>query len=165
MIRKRLFTIENGSSIREANSKLLSFVFVRDPISRIISAYYDKMYRDWSKPQFDLTWMRNEIIANYRKIDQNSTNEIPTPTEFVQYILDSAQKYGAHNLDNHIKPIWASCPFCAIDFDVIGKIETRMEDATFISKSLHFPVRNIHAFELTFLSAIFEYVLSRNLWM
>ena len=141
MIRKRLFTIENGSSIREANSKLLSFVFVRDPISRIISAYYDKMYRDWSKPQFDLTWMRNEIIANYRKIDQNFTNEIPTPTEFVQYILDSAERHGAHNLDNHIKPIWASCPFCAIDFDIIGKLESREKEVSLISERLDFPVR------------------------
>ena len=140
IMRQRMYRLKNGSNIEEANSELLSFVFVRDPISRIISSYYDKMYRDWNKPQFDLTWMRNEIIANYRNIDPKSTGDAPTPSEFVRYILDSAKKYGPHNLDNHIKPLWASCPFCAIDFDIIGRIESRVKEATLISKRLNFPV-------------------------
>ena len=139
-MRQRMYRLKNGSSIEVANSELLSFVFVRDPISRIISSYYDKMYRDWNKPQFDLTWMRDEIITNYRNIDPKSTGDAPTPSEFVRYILDSAKKYGPHNLDNHIKPLWASCPFCAIDFDIIGRIESRVKEATLISKRLNFPV-------------------------
>ena len=140
IMRQRMYRLKNGSSIEAANAELLSFVFVRDPISRIISSYYDKMYRDWNKPQFDLTWMRNEIIANYRNVDPKSTGDAPTPSEFVRYILDSAKKYGPHNLDNHIKPLWASCPFCAIDFDIIGRIESRVKEATLISKRLNFPV-------------------------
>ena len=141
IMRQKWFHIENDSSIQEANEKLLSFVFVRDPISRIISSYYDKMFRDWSEPQFDLTWMRNEILANYRNVDPDEIFDSPSPTEFVQYILDSAEKYGPHNLDNHIKPMWAACPFCAIEFDIIGKLESRDKEATLISEKLQFPVR------------------------
>ena len=82
----------------KANQGLLSFVFVRDPISRIISSYYDKMFGDWKQPHFDLNWMRKEIISKYRQIDPLSTDEAPTPSEFVQYILDSADAFGSHNL-------------------------------------------------------------------
>ena len=46
----------------DAKKNLLSFVFVREPFERLISSYYDKMDRDWSKPQYDLRWMRDEII-------------------------------------------------------------------------------------------------------
>ena len=39
----------------------------------------------------------------YRNIDPRNSTEKPTPTEFVQFILDSAKVLGAQNLDNHIK--------------------------------------------------------------
>ena len=99
------------------------------------------MFRDWSQPDHDLTWMRNEIIANYRSIDPKEISDSPSPTEFVRYILDSAQKHGPQNLNAHIKPMWASCPFCAIDFDIIGKLESREKEVSLISERLNFPVR------------------------
>ena len=43
---------------------------------------------------------------------------------------------GAENLDNHIRPIWASCPFCLIDFDIIGHLEDYEEDERFIVQKL-----------------------------
>ena len=60
-MRKHYFQLRNKSFI-DAKHNLLSFVFVRDPFERIVSSYYDKMDRDWSKPAFDLRWMRDEII-------------------------------------------------------------------------------------------------------
>ena len=101
------------------------------------------MFRDWSQHGHDLTWMRNEIIANYRNIDPKEISDSPTPTEFVRYILDSAQKYGPQNLNTHIKPMWASCPFCAIDFDIIGKLESREKEVRLISERLQFPVSKL----------------------
>ena len=62
-------------------------------------------------------------FSRYRNIDPNKTTDKPTPTEFVQFILDSARIQGPLNLDNHIKPMWASCPFCSVEFDVIGRLE------------------------------------------
>ena len=63
--------------------------------------------------------------------------ESPTPTEFVQYIIDTSQKIGSENMDNHIRPLWSSCPFCAIDFDIIGQLEDYEEDEKFIVEKLN----------------------------
>ena len=145
-MRKKWFKLK-GKNIVNAHQELLSFVFVRDPISRIISSYYDKMFGDWKKPHFDLNWMRKEIIHKYRHIDPMSTDEAPTPSEFVQYILDSADTLGSHHLDPHIRPIWASCPFCTIDFDIIGHLEDRDSDALFIANKLKFGVRQTNTYQ------------------
>ena len=61
-MRKSLFHLQHDVSFLEAQKKLFSFVFVRDPFQRIASAYYDKMSRNWNKPAYDLRWMRDEII-------------------------------------------------------------------------------------------------------
>ena len=67
-----LIDIPNRSNyltiLLEAKKNLLSFVFVREPFERLISSYYDKMDRDWSKPQYDLRWMRDEIIKKLVKL-------------------------------------------------------------------------------------------------
>ena len=42
-IKKRLFKLPESVKVVEANSKLLSFTFVRHPFSRIVSAYYDQV--------------------------------------------------------------------------------------------------------------------------
>merc|ERR1711962_396806 len=88
--------------------------------------------QDWSKPQKPgLTWMRDEILEKYRGIKPERNEDKPTPLEFVQYTIDSSKTLGAYHLDNHIKPIWTSCPFCSVQFDVIGHLETFDEDSSF----------------------------------
>ena len=82
-----------------------------------------------------MIWIFSQI-HRYRGIDPTKTNESPTPTEFAQYIVDSSQKIGAENLDNHIRPLWSSCPFCAIEFDIIGQLEDYEEDERFIIEKL-----------------------------
>ena len=60
-MRQHFFPLKNNSFL-DAKDDLLSFVFVREPFERLVSSYYDKMDRDWSKPVYDLRWMRDEII-------------------------------------------------------------------------------------------------------
>ena len=76
--------------------------------------------------------MRDEILEKYRGIKPKRNKDKPTPLEFVQYIIDSADTLGAYHLDNHIKPIWTSCPLCSVQFDVIGHLETFDEDSSFV---------------------------------
>ena len=64
------------------------------------------------------------------------TNTSPTPKEFTQYIIDTSLKIGSENLNSHIRPFWASCPFCALDFDIIGHLEDYEEDEKFIVENL-----------------------------
>ena len=67
---------------------------------------------------------------------------VPSPSEFISYLLDKAKMLSSsYYLDAHFKPLWASSPVCAIDFDVIGRIETFDQDATFIINSLQLKVR------------------------
>ena len=88
-----------------------------------------------------MTNIKKYFICRYRNIDPKSSKDKPTPTEFVQFILDSAEAHGPLDLDSHIKPIWASCPFCAIDFDIIGKLEDYEEDENFVVQKLNLDIR------------------------
>ena len=47
--------------------------------------------------------MSSKLYFRYRNINPRNSTEKPTPTEFVQFILDSAKVVGAQNVDNHIK--------------------------------------------------------------
>ena len=58
-----MFQLEDDS-IEEANKRLVSFAFVRDPFDRLVSCYYNKMVaKNWLAVQQDLRWMRDEILA------------------------------------------------------------------------------------------------------
>ena len=73
-------------------------------------------------------------VSRYRKLDPKSNRvEIPTPKEFIQYIIDSSKDKGPDALDNHIKPIWTSCPFCSMEFDAVGHLEEFDKDSAFIN--------------------------------
>ena len=62
-IKRRMFQLEDDS-IEEANKKLVSFAFVRDPFDRLVSSYYNKMVmKNWLAVRQDLRWMRDEILA------------------------------------------------------------------------------------------------------
>ena len=80
------------------------------------------------------------MIVRYRGIDPKKSNESPSPSEFAKYIIDSSVKIGAENLDNHLRPLWASCPFCAINFDIIGKLENYEADEKFIVEKLNLDI-------------------------
>ena len=38
---------------------------------------------------------------------------------------------------------WGCCPFCTLDFDIIGHLETFKADMDFIIKAMHWEVSNI----------------------
>ena len=62
--------------------------------------------------------------------------EKPTPEEFIKYIIKTAKSIGPYALDNHIKPIWASCPFCSVEFDIVGHLEDFSKDSN-VKSCLH----------------------------
>lgn len=141
-MRKNIFYLRNQSFV-QARDSLLSFVFVREPFERLVSTYHNKMVRDWSKPAFDLRWMRDEILSMYRTKNLKSIpKEKPTPEEFVRYIVETGRSRGPYQLDNHIKPIWTACPFCSVDFDIIGHLETFDKDSTFVTINMDLAVNN-----------------------
>jgi hypothetical protein len=157
-MRRRMFQLID-ESVPRGNDRHLSIVLVREPFSRIVSSYTNTMVGDWFKSGHDMRWMRDAIIKTYvgnwnpnvvfnwkatifryRGIDPKSTGDAPTPTEFVQYIIDQAETVGPYRLDNHIKPMWTACPFCLVQFDVIGHIEEFDLDSLFILENMNLTV-------------------------
>ena len=49
---------------------------------------------------------------------------------------------GPEELDNHIKPIWTSCPFCSVEFDVVGHLEEFDKDSAFIHVAMDLMVKS-----------------------
>ena len=78
--------------------------------------------------------------CRYRKVDPKKIADKPTPTEFVQYILDSAKTVGPYGMDNHIKPMWTACPFCSVQFDVVGHLEDYDLDNDYILTRMNLSV-------------------------
>ena len=55
---------------------------------------------------------------------KNLKMQIPTPLEFSLYVPTEAEKVGVENLNPHWQSQWGCCPFCTLDFDIIGHLET-----------------------------------------
>lgn len=150
---------DDGESIQTANSYLsdyeidsrqkLSFVFVRNPIARLASAYYDKMFRNWSDPLKMDSWpWRKYILMKYRHLTKEQAiadSKVVTEQEFATFIVEEFEEYEGSNLafiDPHWRPQTAICPFCFYNFDIIGKMETFAQDRDFIYKTINKEVSN-----------------------
>ncbi|XP_076249283.1 carbohydrate sulfotransferase 11 [Calliopsis andreniformis] len=117
---------------------------VRHPFERLLSAYRDKLensvagrehgtlhfyrkygakivqkYRgkDFSKP-------REDQVIKQENIPPPAGNE-PTFREFVKYLIDTdLASYG----DDHWMPYYLYCTPCAVDYDIVAKVETMWRD-------------------------------------
>ena len=131
------------------------FMFVREPLERLISAYRDKftVVNSWA------TYFRRRygrlIIQKFRK--KATAREISEASdvrfdEFVRFLVDKT-------IPNRLNPHWAIyhtlCHPCAIEYDVIGHYETLSEDTEmilqlffkdsqpFTESTAYFPKRNV----------------------
>ena len=129
---------EEGQSHRLKN--YFKFMFVREPLHRILSAYKDKFIgknRDFSKNirKMIVNSLRSENSVEYgqdmkvfsRKPSFDKDNNVSFP-EFIRY----------YSADIPRNPHWRQfkdlCHPCFIDYDVIGNLETLAEDATLVLK-------------------------------
>ncbi|XP_041472615.1 carbohydrate sulfotransferase 11-like [Lytechinus variegatus] len=115
------------------NSNYTTFMFVRDPLARILSAYRNKLEED--NKVFQKSYGRR-IIERYR--DNPSKEELETGVgvtfaEFVRFITDKEAK---NNMDGHWKPIYQMVLPCNMHYDYIGKLETGKEDSKNILRYL-----------------------------
>ena len=66
---------------------------------------------------------------------------IPTPLQFVKYLLSEAKSRGGPGKINlHFRPQHYLCPFCELDFDIIAKVETYQRDTKMIIGNLKLEV-------------------------
>ena len=59
---------------------------------------------------------------------------IPTPSQFVKYVIDSFEKSqgNLYSVNEHWRPQSACCPLCAFNYSVYGKYEDLYEDTAYI---------------------------------
>ena len=132
------FTVQSGfkdspkDSLVRKNS--FSFLFVRNPYSRVFSAFVDKLL-----PPNPYFWkvLGTKSIQMFRK-NASSKSRIygydVTFAEYAKYVINSLQT--KRDLDAHHIAIFDKCKPCDVDFDYIGKMESFAEDAMYIFKKM-----------------------------
>ena len=101
------------------------FVFVREPLERLLSAYKDRLVKHATTTIDE----RKEIVKKFRpwEFEPEGKNFVSF-VEFIGYISDN----------NTINPHWRQyeklCHPCVFNYDFIGHLETLEEDAALLLK-------------------------------
>ena len=94
----------------------ISFIVVRDPFERLVSAYFDKISKHYT--QKSIEWktfgeIQVYIKESYRKNRRESL--IPTFQEFAEYVAANTTVLTSR-INNHWKPIFYNCAPCIEKF-------------------------------------------------
>ncbi|XP_021695552.1 carbohydrate sulfotransferase 11 isoform X1 [Aedes aegypti] len=120
-------------ALREAINGSISFVIVRHPFERLVSAYKDKI--QYALPNSHHHKLGIRIIQKYRKLAKGqqpwNTQKYPTFSEFVNYLLDEV-RHPHTEIDMHWIPVTYFCTPCFFHYDVIAKFETLEEDQNYL---------------------------------
>lgn len=113
------------------------FLFVRDPYSRILSAYVDKLFAP--NPVFWKTLAKHQI-DRFRPKSQprNPCGADLTFEEYVKAIVENHRKpQESGKVDCHDESFTGACHPCEINYNFVGKMENFTVDSNHILKTLH----------------------------
>lgn len=112
---------KQDESIRIKNS--FSYVFVREPYSRLFSAYENKLFL----PNKFFDFLGKDIIKTVRKPPTSlSTGHDVTFAEMLEYVVTKYNR--GEVLNEHLEPMHDRCDPCTVQFNFIGKLETMGPD-------------------------------------
>ncbi|XP_015182782.1 PREDICTED: carbohydrate sulfotransferase 11-like [Polistes dominula] len=121
-------------TLSEIEQKLLAYdklIVVRHPFERLLSAYRNKLEaKNEKSSRYFQTRFGKKIIKKYRV---NATQESlkngddVTFREFVEFIINDSEN-GTKN--EHWRPIYELCHPCIVNYNLVSKYETLVEDAT-----------------------------------
>ncbi|XP_049545740.1 carbohydrate sulfotransferase 11 [Anopheles darlingi] len=118
--------------LRQAINGSISFIIVRHPFERLVSAYKDKIQYALRNSHHHKLGIR--IIQKYRKMVNGKPVTLlkyPTFSEFVDYLLDEI-KHPHDVVDMHFIRVTSFCTPCFFHYDVIAKFETLEEDQNYL---------------------------------
>ncbi|XP_031551085.1 carbohydrate sulfotransferase 14-like [Actinia tenebrosa] len=128
------------------------FLFVREPLERLVSAYKDKFLR--YREYFVKRW-GSQIIKKFRKKSKHQRSyideDVPTITEFFKYLSTSKPL----KMDMHWMPYQELSQPCAVNYDFIGSFDTLAQDAKRVLHHLQvddkvkFPTKQSFYYEYT----------------
>ena len=117
----------------------LKVMFVRDPYSRLLSGYVDKLF---SPNPYFWNMVGKYIIANFRENPSPHSLKCGhdvTFQEFIKYVIFTEANNDTHR-DAHFTPAYDQCKPCEIHYNVIGKMETFKQDVAFIFSNMGYNV-------------------------
>ncbi|XP_066444922.1 carbohydrate sulfotransferase 14 [Eleutherodactylus coqui] len=107
------------------------FLFVREPLERLQSAYRNKFgeIKEYQQ-RYGM-----EIVRRYRQDSAASKGDDVTFSEFLRYLLDEDEE----KMNEHWMPIYNLCQPCAVPYDFIGTYERLQEDANHVLDAIRAP--------------------------
>lgn len=117
------------SELLELLPSALSFLFVRDPFERILSAYRNKL--EGNRNSFYKA-LGTKIVHRFRNRSTGGPWPRCGPTfeEFVRFLIQEHK--AGRRFDEHWAPVYSFCTPCSVNFSIIGKTETFQRDSEFI---------------------------------
>ncbi|XP_046393320.1 carbohydrate sulfotransferase 11-like isoform X2 [Ischnura elegans] len=124
----------------------LSFLIVRDPFERLLSAYRNKIegfrhkfYRKMAREMISkFRFKTSPAPGTHRSLNNEKS---PTFSEFASWVIESANNAkgvkdggysGIPGFDEHWAPYYRFCTPCAVNFSVVAKMETLARDEAYI---------------------------------
>lgn len=118
-------------AIKQRLKEYYKFMFVREPLERLASAYKDKFMLN--NTSFHKSYGRKIIKKIRKNAAINSKGNDVTLTEFLQYITESRFE----DMNEHWMPYHVLCRPCAVLYDFVGSFENLEADATHVLKDLN----------------------------
>ncbi|XP_006013911.1 carbohydrate sulfotransferase 14 [Latimeria chalumnae] len=125
--------------IRHRLTHYFKFLFVREPMERLLSAYRNKFGEiEAYQKKYGI-----EIVKRYRSKVGSSKGDDVTFSEFLHYLVDE----DVEKMNEHWMPIYNLCQPCAVRYNFIGSYEHLQTDADSVLQRVgapphvHFPER------------------------
>lgn len=143
-LRKLMPPLKNVQELQEVQQNHFSFMTVRHPFERLLSAYRDKFFRlsestaEANKAEKFHRLYGRKILAKYRQpndtlvLSDSRYAKAPTFPEFVDFLLNTE----VEEYNEHWVPFYLLCTPCHLNYTIVAKTETIQEDSRYILEVL-----------------------------
>lgn len=124
------YSLNISSEIEWRKNVYYSFLFVRHPFERILSAYRNKLYDPYNS-KYRLKY-GSQILRLFRKglsEPEYKSGSNVTFEEFVDYIILTYDTLGSKALNEHWQVMHNLCNPCSMKYNFIGKMDSLLQDA------------------------------------
>ena len=107
------------------------FMFVREPMDRLASLYYDKFVLNPDELLVQIRKDVKELALEFNHVVGGNSSELLTFQEFLQIVVlkqNGESKWMKSAGWPHWAPYYSFCSVCSIKYDFIGKLDSESDD-------------------------------------